>query len=464
MGDVCSDLKEEKVLRVRTQRDAESIWTSVCKKSLSKEVSPLTYNTWFLSAKPYLSGERVFGLAVPSDIAKEYVGQHRPLIENALKDYTRVNYSLEITVRPDGTVPSQEERFSAFEKNGNGNGNFRAGQLNPNYSFSSFIVGPGNSFAHAASVAVASMESPRNYNPLFLYGGSGLGKTHLMHAIGNQVRRDFPHKRVVYVQTEQFVNEFISCIQLNEFDEFRNHYRLADMLLIDDIQFIESKERMQVEFFYTFNALFESGKNIVFTCDRPPQNLTSLVDRLRTRFVSGLTIDITPPDYETRIAILKNLAKTQGVVISHDILEYIADNITSNVREIEGAFKTICALQLIGVEVTLDAAKQALQNVIQPGAVKELDFPLIMEIVAHYYGVTVDDLKSRQRSQDIVEPRQIAMYLCRKKLDRTFKEIGTAFGGKNHATVLHACDKITEGIEQNAKLAETIDNIEARLQ
>jgi len=451
---------------VRTQRSAESIWTSVCEKTLCKEVSPLTYNTWFVSARPYFSGDRSFGLAVLNDFAREYIEQHRPLIENALKDYTRVHYALEIAVRPDGSVPSEEEqqRSSALAINGNGNGTFQAGQLNPNYSFSSFIVGPGNSFAHAASVAVASMESPRNYNPLFLYGGSGLGKTHLMHAIGNQVRRDFPHKRVVYVQTEQFVNEFITCIQKNEFDAFRNHYRLADMLLIDDIQFIESKERMQVEFFYTFNALFESGKNIVFTCDRPPQNLTSLVDRLRTRFVSGLTIDITPPDYETRIAILKNLAKTQGVVISLDILEYIADNITSNVREIEGAFKTICALQLIGVEVTLDAAKQALQNVIQPGAVKELDFPLIMEIVAHYYGVTVDDLKSRQRSQDIVEPRQIAMYLCRKKLNKTFKEIGTAFGGKNHATVLHACDKITEGIEQNAKLAETINNIEARLQ
>jgi len=451
------------VQTARVQNNAESIWNSVCSKTLSKEVSPLTYNTWFISAKPYFSGERVFGLAVLNDFAKEYIEQHRPLIENALKDSTRVQYTLEIAVRPDGSVPSREERMPE-QADVNDNGTFKAGQLNPNYNFSSFIVGPGNSFAHAASVAVASMESPRNYNPLFLYGGSGLGKTHLLHAIGNQVRQEFPEKRVVYVQTEQFVNEFITCIQKNEFDEFRNHYRLADMLLIDDIQFIETKERMQVEFFYTFNALFESGKNLVFTCDRPPQNLTSLVDRLRTRFISGLTIDITPPDYETRLAILKNLSRTQGVEIDQDIIEYIAENITSNVREIEGAFKTICALQLIGADVTLPLAKQALQNVIQPGVVKELDFPLIMEIVAHYYGVTVEDLKSRQRSQDIVEPRQIAMYLCRKKLDKTFKEIGNAFGGKNHATVLHACDKITEGLEQNAKLAETISHIESRLQ
>ena len=281
-----------------------------------------------------------------------------------------------------------------------------------------------------------------------------------MHAIGNQVRRDFPDKRVVYVQSEQFVNEFITCIQKNDFDAFRSHYRLADMLLIDDIQFIESKERMQVEFFYTFNALYESGKNIILTCDKPPQSLASLTDRLRTRFISGLTIDIQPPDYETRIAILKNLCRTQGV----SIIEYIAGNITSNVREIEGAFKTVSALQMMGTDVTAEVARQALQSVIQPGAVKALDFPLIMEIVAHYYGISVDDLKSRQRSQDIVEPRQIAMYLCRKKLNRTLKEIGTAFGGKNHATVLHACDKIAEGIVMDPALSETINNIEMRLQ
>ncbi len=446
------------------RRSADSIWTSVCRQTLSKEINPLTYNTWFANAKPYLSGERTFGLSVPNEIAREYIGQHREQIEGALRDATRVHYDLEIAVRPDGSVPAKKDLTEKREGSPNGNGSFQIGQLNPDYSFSTFIVGSSNSFAHAASVAVASMESPGNYNPLFLYGGSGLGKTHLMHAIGNQVRRDFPHKRVVYVQSEQFVNEFITCIQKNDFEAFRNHYRLADMLLIDDIQFIESKERMQVEFFYTFNALYESGKNIVLTCDKPPQSLASLTDRLRTRFISGLTIDIQPPDYETRVAILKNLCTAQGVDIPPDVIEYIAGNITSNVREIEGAFKTISALQMMGAEINLDLARQALQSVIQPGAVKPLDFPLIMEIVAHYYGITVEDLKSRQRSQDIVEPRQIAMYLCRKKLNRTLKEIGMAFGGKNHATVLHACDKIAESIASDPALSETVNHIEARLQ
>ena len=444
-------------------RSADSIWNSVCRQTLSKEINPLTYNTWFSNAKPYILDERTFGLSVPNEIAMEYIGQHRDQIKTALRAVTRVHYDLEIAVRPDGSIPTREEISRQNGTDLNGNGSFQIGRLNPDYSFSTFIVGSGNNFAHAASVAVASMGSPSNYNPLFLYGGSGLGKTHLMHAIGNQVRQDYPHKRVVYVQSEQFVNEFITCIQKNDFEAFRNHYRLADMLLIDDIQFIESKERMQVEFFYTFNALYESGKNIVLTCDKPPQSLASLTDRLRTRFISGLTIDIQPPDYETRIAILKNLCDSQGVDIPADIIEYIANNITSNVREIEGAFKTISALQMMGMEISIDLARQALQSVIQPGAVKPLDFPLIMEVVAHYYGVSVDDLKSRQRSQEIVEPRQIAMYLCRKKLNKTLKEIGTAFGGKNHATVLHACDKIAEGMAVDPALSDTIGHIEMRL-
>lgn len=446
------------------RRSADSVWDSVCTQTLRKQIHPLTYNTWFSTARPYFSDERTFGLAVPNEFALGFIEQHREVVEQALRDVTRVHYDLEIEVRPDGSIPTREELAEKESSENNGNGSFQTGKLNPDYSFSTFIVGSGNNFAHAASVAVASMESSGNYNPLFLYGGSGLGKTHLMHAIGNQVRHDFPNKRVVYVQSEQFVNEFIACIQKNDFEEFRNHYRLADMLLIDDIQFIESKERMQIEFFYTFNALYESGKNIVLTCDKPPQSLASLTDRLRTRFISGLTIDIQPPDYETRVAILNNLCQAQKTDIPPDIIEYIADNITSNVREIEGAFKTISALQMMGADVTLDVARQALQSVIQPGAVKPLDFPLIMEITAHYYGVTVDDLKSRQRSQEIVEPRQIAMYLSRKKLNKTLKEIGNAFGGKNHATVLHACDKIAEGIASDTALAEAVSNIEMRLQ
>ena len=401
--------------------DANAIWQAVCQKTLSKEVDPLNYRTWFLNVKPYIASDRVFGLAVQNKLAQDFLKPYSNLIEDALRDHTRVHYKTEITVSPNGEVPFLEQTIErvpiengGLSLNGNGTNSFQMGVFNPNYTFDTFIVGSGNRFAHAASVAVASMKSPRNYNPLFLYGGSGLGKTHLLHAIGNKVRQNYPDKRVIYVQTEQFVNDFIVCVQKNEFEEFRNHYRMADMLLIDDIQFIESKDRMQVEFFYTFNALYESGKNVVLTCDKPPQSLSSLVERLRTRCMCGLTIDITPPDFETRVAILLNLCKTHGVDISPDIIQYIATNVTTNVREIEGAFKTISALQIMNVDVTLDIARQALQNIIQPGAVKEIDIPLIMEIVANYYNVTINDLKSKQRSQNIVEPRQISMYLCRK--------------------------------------------------
>jgi|BioPla2DNA2_1021312.scaffolds.fasta_scaffold00145_20 chromosomal replication initiator protein len=451
--------------------DAKAIWQAVCQNTLSKKVDPLNYRTWFLNVKPYIASDRVFGLAVQNKLAQDFLKPYSDLIEDALRDHTRVHYKTEISVFPDGSLPIHENETIGSQNvnngisfNSNGTNSFQTGIFNPNYTFDSFIVGSGNRFAHAASIAIASMESPRNYNPLFLYGGSGLGKTHLLHAIGNKVRRMFPEKRVVYVQTEQFVNDFIICVQKNEFEEFRNHYRMADMLLIDDIQFIESKDRMQVEFFYTFNALYESGKNVVLTCDKPPQSLSSLVDRLRTRFMSGLTIDITPPDFETRVAILLNLCKTHGVDIPSDIIQYIANNVTSNVREIEGAFKTISALQIMNIDVSLDMARQALQNIIQPGAVKEIDIPLIMEIVANYYNVTINDLKSKQRSQNIVEPRQISMYLCRKKLNNTLKEIGIAFGGRNHATVLHACDRINEELKTNKNLQEAIANIEARLQ
>lgn len=239
---------------------------------------------------------------------------------------------------------------------------------------------------------------------------------------------------------------------------------MADMLLIDDIQFIEGKERMQVEFFHTFNMLYESGKNVVLTCDKPPQNLTSLEERLRTRLMSGLTADIGPPDYETRLAILGKLQDSFQTNVSEEIVEYIASNITNNVRELEGAFKTIRALYTLGTDVTLDRAKHVLRNLIQPGAMRPLTCEFIMEVVSNYYGVTVDDLKSRKRSQNIVIPRRVAMFLSRKKLGLTYEEIGTAFGGKNHATVMHACDKMNEDLETDFDLQEALEKIEARLQ
>ena len=440
---------------------AEDVWRTCYNRVLKDEIQPLTYNTWFAKAVPFYVEDQIFGLAVPNDVVREFIIPHKKTIESALKQVTHILYKLQVVVRPDGTLP--ETTLDRDYETSN-NVISQRGQLNPEYTFDSFIVGSNNEFAHATCISVASMKNPRNNNPLFIYGGSGLGKTHLLHAIGNRVNIDFPGKRVVYVQSEQFVNELIACIQNNDYTAFREHYRLADMLLIDDIQFIEGKERMQVEFFHTFNMLYESGKNVVLTCDKPPQNLTSLEERLRTRLMSGLTADIGPPDYETRLAILSKLQDSFQTNVSEEIVEYIASNITNNVRELEGAFKTIRALYTLGTDVTLDRAKHVLRNLIQPGAMRPLTCEFIMEVVSNYYGVTVDDLKSRKRSQNIVIPRRVAMFLSRKKLGLTYEEIGIAFGGKNHATVMHACDKMNEDLETDFALQEAPEKIEARLQ
>jgi len=440
---------------------AEDVWRTCYNRVLKDEIQPLTYNTWFAKAVPFYADDQVFGLAVPNNVVRDFIVPYKSIIESALKQVTHILYRLQVIVRPDGTVPEPVAETDRETSNGV---SLQRGQLNPEYTFDSFIVGSNNEFAHATCVSVASMKNPRNNNPLFIYGGSGLGKTHLLHAIGNRVSLDYPVKRVVYVQSEQFVNELIACIQNNDYTAFREHYRFADMLLIDDIQFIEGKERMQVEFFHTFNMLYESGKNVVLTCDKPPQNLTSLEERLRTRLMSGLTADIGPPDYETRLAILGKLQQALQTSVSEEIIEYIATNITNNVRELEGAFKTIHALYALGTDVTLDRAKHVLRNLIQPGAMRPLTCDFIMEVVGNYYGVTVDDIKSRKRSQNIVMPRRIAMYLCRNKLNLTYEEIGDAFGGKNHATVLHACDKMNEDLETDFDIREALEKVEARLQ
>ncbi|MDO5734290.1 MAG: chromosomal replication initiator protein DnaA [Eubacteriales bacterium] len=335
--------------------------------------------------------------------------------------------------------------------------------LNPNYTFDSFVVGPGNNFAYAASIAISSMQGGQDYNPLFLYGGSGLGKTHLMQAIGNEVKRKFPHKRIVYVQTEKFVNDFIQVIKSKHFDQFRRKYRMADLLLIDDIQFIEGKEQMQEEFFHTFNTLYENHKNIVLTCDQPPQTLSTLEERLKTRFSSGLIVDISPPDYETRIAILRQLSEQFGVKVPDDVNEFIARNISSNIRELEGAFKTLMAYCMIAGPIDLSLAKEALKSNIKPNEQRRIDAELIKQVVANFYNITTEDLLSKQRSQDIAWPRQIAMYLCRNSIDMTFSDIGQAFGGRNHATVIHAYDKIKESLQSDEQLKREIEELSERL-
>ncbi len=439
----------------------EQLWEST-KKVLSGEMSEISFNTWIAPIEAVSSDNSTLNLSVPNDFHKSFAEQYIPLIHNSIK--TSYGTDLDIKMFIKGNEPqSSASSVSGPAEISDGNDSYRTGRINPQYSFESFVVGSGNRFAHAACVAVAEKQGGRNFNPLFLYGGSGLGKTHLMHAIGNSIRKRFPGKNVLYVQSEQFVNEFIMTIKENKYDDFRGKYRNTDVLLIDDIQFIEGKNEMQIEFFHTFNSLYESGKHIVMTCDKPPQSLAKLEERLRTRFSCGLTVDIQPPDYETRIAILKKRAQHSNTEVPEDVLEYIASNIATNIRELEGAFNTVLCYSLLAGGLSLDCAKEALKDIISPVSARKITCDFIIEIVSNYYNITPVDLKSKRRSNEVAIPRHIAMYLCRTLLDMTFPQIGTEFGNRDHSTVMHACSKVSDEINSLPDTRKDIDELKKRI-
>ncbi len=445
----------------------KEIWHKVC-DLLANELSEVSLKTWIMPMEPIYADEKVFILSVPDSFSYSYVIQWKSLITNAFSVICSRIYDVQIAVSGSQEIldalrqhatPIAEPTGAAVDE-----ARKSSAQINPQYTFESFVVGSGNRFAHAACVAVAEKLGGRNYNPLFLYGGSGLGKTHLMHAIGNYVTHRHPEKKVVYVQCEQFVNEFISAIKEISYDDFREKYRSADLLLIDDIQFIEGKEQMQVEFFHTFNALHESGKHIVMTCDKPPQSLASLEERLRTRFSSGLIVDIQPPDYETRVAILKRRAQQNNVQVPEDVLDYISANVATNIRELDGAFNTVLAYSLLAGSIDLEVATAALKDIIQPRPSRQITAPMIMDVVARYYNVSVNEILSNRRSKDITIPRQVSMYLCRFVLNMTFPKIGEAFGGKDHTTVMHACNKVSVDLNSvNSSLSYDVEEIKKRL-
>ncbi len=442
--------------------DVQSLWRRAV-SLLEGEISEISLNTWIRPMEPLSADQGVFLLSVPNDFHKTFVDQYVPLIRNTLKMAFSTDYDVKIIVGSQeiAFAPHADALGSATERDASGQ--ISNSRLNPQYSFDSFVVGSGNRFAHAACVAVAEKQGGRNYNPLFLYGGSGLGKTHLMHAIGNFLMSSHPKKNILYVQCEQFVNEFIFAIKENKYDDFRNKYRNTDMLLIDDIQFIEGKEQMQIEFFHTFNTLYESGKNIVMTCDKPPQSLISLEERLRTRFACGLTVDIQPPDYETRVAILKRRAQINQVSVPDDVFDFIAANIASNIRELEGAFNTVLCYSMLAGSITPEVAAEALKDIIQPMAGKKVDSSVIMDVVARYFHVTVEDLKSNRRSKEVTNPRQVAMYLCRNLLSMTLPQIGIEFGNRDHTTVMHSCSKVGDDLHANGPLVKDIEEIKKRI-
>ncbi len=445
--------------------DAKQVWRAALGE-LQVSLSPANFETWLRDTQLIDVDEQRFRIGVPNGFAKDWLeNRYRSLISQTLARIVGYSVQVEFAVVPapdaedgdNGTgpatvAPAPQVRLEPGRVGGEGG----AANLNPRYTFANFIVGSANRLAHAASLSVA--ERPGHaYNPLFLYGGVGLGKTHLMHAIGTQVITKFPRKRVVYATSEKFTNEFITSIQQGKIDEFRARYRRIDLLLIDDIQFIADKERTQEEFFHTFNAIHEDGKQIVLSSDRPPKAILTLEERLRSRFEWGLIADLTAPDLETRIAILRAKAEEGSVPITSDVIEFIARKVVLNIRELEGALNRIVAFASMGATpISIELAQAVLSNVLYNPKKRQVTPERIAKAVADYYGVPMDALQGQKRDKAIVTPRQVAMFLMREETDVSLLRIGAELGGRDHSTVLHACDKITRESAVNDELRREI--------
>lgn len=440
----------------------EAIWQEalqVVKKNMSKP----SYDTWMKSTTAHSLEGNHFIISAPNNFVRDWLEKsYTQFIATILQEITGNTYDVQFI---DG---EQEEKFeyvtpkkqlADIEENPENSKHM----LNPRYVFDTFVIGSGNRFAHAASLAVA--EAPaKAYNPLFIYGGVGLGKTHLMHAVGHYVQQHKENANVMYLSSEKFTNEFISSIRDNKSEEFRAKYRNVDVLLIDDIQFLAGKEGTQEEFFHTFNTLYDEQKQIIISSDRPPKEIPTLEDRLRSRFEWGLITDITPPDLETRIAILRKKAKADGLDIPNEVMLYIANQIDSNIRELEGALIRVVAYSsLVNKDITAGLAAEALKDIIPNNKPTVITIKAIQAAVGEYYHVRLEDFKAKKRTKSIAYPRQIAMYLSRELTDASLPKIGDEFGGRDHTTVIHAHEKITQLIKSDMNLKNDIAEIEKQL-
>ena len=427
---------------------------SEAKDLLKGEISELSYKTWILPLElGKIENNNVLLISDDPFKRDSVESRFKDLLENAFSIVLQKQCNVSIILKNSNDTQEKNTNFS--------NINYSKTYLNPNYSFDTFVVGDNNRFAHAAALAVA--ESPATaYNPLFIYGGVGLGKTHLLHAIGNEVLRNNKDFKILYVTSEKFTNDFINSLKDNNMDNFRNRYRNIDVLLIDDIQFIAGKDRLQEEFFHTFNTLRESGKQIVLSSDKPPRDIPLLEDRLKSRFEWGILADVAMADYEVRLAILRKKADEKHAIIDDDILKNIAAKIDSNIRELEGVFNKIVAqASLTHTPVTFEMAEKAINDIIRQNS-SVISIEYIQEVICNYFDVTMKDLTSSQRSNNITFPRQIGMYLCRILTNESFPKVGAAFGKRDHTTVMHAFKKIEKGIkeDQNTKLiVESVKNI-----
>ena len=430
------------------------------------ELTDVSYDTWIKPLSFYDVEDNVVIIMIPSDhahalnyISSKYKNFFKVIVSEMMNHTYDISFILEKE-----TMEKDKKSESAVKISNHVN--YENANLNPKYKFDTFVVGSNNKLAHSAALAAA--ESPGEvYNPLYIYGGAGLGKTHLMHSIGHFILERNPEIKVLYVTSENFTNEVISCIRSGDaikMNNMREKYRTVDILMIDDIQFIIGKESTQEEFFHTFNTLHSAGKQIILSSDKPPKDMETLEERLRSRFEWGLIADIQPPDYETRMAILQKNAENYNKEIDNEVLQYIAENVKSNIRELEGALNKIMAFSKLNkVDINLEYAEEALKDVIYPNKKKEITPSLIIEVVAEHFGISPEDIASRKRTAELVQPRQIVMYLCRQLTESSLQNIAKTIGKKDHTTVLHGIEKITEKMENDEELKNKIDIIRKKI-
>lgn len=441
------------------REDLLEIWEEVMDK-VYKRVTSKVAPIYLKDAEPLYFDNESFAIAVTIDISKNMIeARFQDVIEEEISRVLKRPMKTEIQIIPDPrdirSIQNGGNLLKADERNET---------VNPKYTFDNFVIGSSNQYAHAAAVATAEMPGYK-YNPLFLYGHSGLGKTHLMHAIGNRVIQTRPHMRVVYVTSEKFTNDFINSLRDNTTEAFRHLYREADVLLVDDVQFIANKEATQEEFFHTFNELHNMNKQIVLTSDRMPKDLITLEERLRTRFGQGLTIDITLPNYETRMAILKKKTQTQNKDISEDVLSYIAHNMKTNIRELEGALTSVMSMMDMKERQgdtsmsKMDIAKEALKNIMPDVSVPKITPNQIMEKVCKFYNISREDLVGKQKTKNFTLPRQVGMYLFKTLTDMNFVMIARDFGNRDRTTVMHNVEKIESDLKTDKKLKEDVEFI-----
>lgn len=449
--------------------DLAEIWVR-CKDKLKESFNEKVFNVWIKPIMPLEVTDTYYKVAVKNDFFKTMLEEnYAQVIEGVLAGIMSKNITLIIETMDNGSsgseaaeempaVPAKREQQQLFNENTSVQQPDES-NLNPKYVFETFVIGNSNRFAHAAAQAVAN-DPAHAYNPLFLYGGVGLGKTHLMHAIGNRIKQNNPSMKVLYTSSEKFTNEIINSIQNKTTEAFRQKYRNIDCLIIDDIQFLKGKEQTQVEFFHTFNALKDADKQIIISSDRPPREIETLEDRLRSRFDQGLTADIQTPDLETRMAILRTKAASDNIVLPTEVITLLATNIATNIREIEGAYNKIVAYtSLMHMPITVETAQKVLSDMGNDIKTRTITYEGIIKVVADHYNVKQDELFNKKRTQNIAFPRQVAMYLCRELADLSYPRIGELFGGRDHTTVIHAYEKISNFKNSNLAFQNELQEI-----